>query len=575
MSGGGFDAVNENLRLQQVYTTMVNYGASAVVDRSPFGVMSRRMQQWVYQTQKPVPRLSDAVRTRIMLEGLGPTYVKLGQIVSSQSSNLPDAWRIELDRLQNDVPPVPYEAARQVVIDELGAPPEELYATFNPKPLAAASLGQVHSATLHDGRAVAVKVQRPNLDRQVRADLGVARLMGRYAERRSRTAREMGLASMLDEFGSTLIEELDYYAEAYNMERLATNMATIQGVHIPTLERNLSGQRVLTQEFVTGVKISDVEAMRAAGLDVEAVGDAALRAAMKMLIIDGYFHADPHPGNLFVSLDSGVVTFLDSGMVGELTIGQRAHLGMLLWTFVRGDIAAMGEQILALSVPFRTVDEKYFLKDFERKMSRYGRGTAPDIKLVLSTSMGVLRDNGLRLDPQLTLALKAMSQASAFFTLLSPPDRKFTTAALEVVTELAQEAITEDALVEAAKRQSMKLAGQAVKEAPDYVKGLLSWRDQLKRGKFTLFLDTSSLDQQVSSLRSIASMVVVAVLVAGGMIGSAIAATVFDSTGNDALTDAANIGFFASLAIAAVLVAIFLRRLIKEDQAERKDSYRR
>ncbi len=575
MSGGSFDAVNENLRLQQVYTTMVNYGASAVVDRSPVGGISRRMQQWVYQTQEPIPRLSDAVRTRIMLEGLGPTYVKLGQIVSSQSSNLPDDWRVELDRLQNDVPPVPYEAARQVIIDELGAPPEDLYATFNPKPLAAASLGQVHAATLHDGRAVAVKVQRPNLDRQVRADLGVARLMGRYSERRSRTAREMGLASMLDEFGTTLIEELDYYAEAYNMERLAANMASIEGVHIPTLERSLSGQRVLTQEFVTGVKISDVEAMRAAGLDLATIGDAALRAAMKMLIIDGYFHADPHPGNLFVSLDTGVVTFLDSGMVGELTLGQRAHLGMLLWTFVRGDIPAMGEQILALSVPFRPVDEKFFLKDFERKMSRYGRGTAPDIKLVLSTSMGVLRDNGLRLDPQLTLALKAMSQASAFFTLLSPQDRKFTTAALEVVTELAQEAVTEEALVEAAKRQSMKLAGQAVKEAPDYVKGLLSWRDQLKRGKFTLFLDTSSLDRQVSSLRSIASMIVVAVLVAGGMIGSAIAATVFDSTGNDTLTDAANIGFFASLAIAAVLVVIFLRRLIREDKADRKDPYHR
>ncbi len=575
MSGGSFDAVNENLRLQQVYTTMLNFGASAVVDRSPFAGFSRRMQQWVYKTPEPIPRLNDAERTRIMLEGLGPTYVKLGQIVSSQSSNLPDDWRVELDRLQNDVPPVPYAAARQVIIDELGAPPEELYATFNPKPLAAASLGQVHAATLHDGRAVAVKVQRPNLDQQVRADLGVARLMGRYTERRSRSAREMGLASMLDEFGSTLIEELDYYAEAYNMEQLAANMAPIQGVHIPTLERSLSGQRVLTQEFVSGVKISDVDAMRAAGLDLAAVGESALRAAMKMLIIDGFFHADPHPGNLFVSLDTGVVTFLDSGMVGELTLGQRAHLGMLLWTFVRGDIPAMSEQILSLSVPFRPVDEKAFLKDFERKMSRYGRGTAPDIKLVLSTSMGVLRDNGLRLDPQLTLALKAMSQASAFFTPLTPPDRTFTSAALEAVTELAMDAATEDALVEGAKRQATRIAGQAIKEAPDYVKGLLSWRDQIKRGKFTLFLDTSSLDNQVSALRSIASMVVVAVLVAGGMIGSAIAATVFDSSENSTLTNAANIGFFVSLGLAVVLVFIFLSRLIREDKASRKNPYQR
>jgi ubiquinone biosynthesis protein len=344
-------------------------------------------------------------------------------------------------------------------------------------------------------------------------------------------------------------------------------------VHIPTLERSLSGQRVLTQEFVRGVKISDVDAMRAAGLDVEAIGESALRAAMKMLIIDGFFHADPHPGNLFVDLDTGVVTFLDSGMVGELTIGQRAHLGMLLWTFVKADIPAMAEQILSLSVPFRPVDENAFRKDFERKMARYGKATAPDVKLVLSTSMGVLRDNGLRLDPQLTLALKAMTQASAFFTQLAPPDRTFASAALEAVHALAEQSITEEVILDAAKRQSTKLAGQAIKDAPDYIKGLLSWRDQIKRGKFTLYLDTSSLDNQVYSLRTMVSTVVVALLVAGGMIGSAIAATVFDKTGNPALTNAANAGFFASLAIAAVLVFIFLARMIREDKARTKDRH--
>ena len=276
MSSSGLDTVHENLRLQQVYATMVNFGAAATIERTPFGAFRRRMQRWIYKVPEPIPDLSDAQRTRIMLEGLGPTYVKLGQIVSSQASTLPDDWRIELERLQNEVPPAPYSAARQVIIDELGAPPEELFATFDKRPLAAASLGQVHRATLHDGREVAVKVQRPNLQKMVRADLGVARLMGRYAERRSRTARELGLASMLDEFSSTLIEELDYYAEAYNMDRLAKNMAPIAGVHIPTFERSLSGQRVITQEFVRGVKISDVDAMRAAGLDIGAIGDSAL-----------------------------------------------------------------------------------------------------------------------------------------------------------------------------------------------------------------------------------------------------------------------------------------------------------
>lgn len=248
----GFDTLNENRRLQQIYGSVLHFAGDWAVDRTVLGGPRRRMQRWIYQMDDTPPQLSTAERTRILLEGLGPTYVKLGQIVSSQASTLPDDWRRELDRLQSEVPPVPFEAARQVVIDELGAPPEELYADFARTPLAAASLGQVYRATLHDGRDVVVKVQRPNLDSQVRADLGIIRLMSSYAERRSSYAREIGLASMLDEFGSTLADELDHYGEAYNMSRLAANLADIPGVHIPTIERSLSTKRVLTQESSAG-----------------------------------------------------------------------------------------------------------------------------------------------------------------------------------------------------------------------------------------------------------------------------------------------------------------------------------
>jgi len=565
------DTVNENLRIQQVYSTLLNFGVSGVIDGSPLGGFRRSMQRWVYHLPEPVPRLSPAVRTRVLVESLGPTYVKFGQIVSSQANVLPDEWRTELDKLQNDVPPVPYEDIRRVIVTELGAAPEELYATFDTHPLAAASLGQVHAAVLHDGRRVAVKVQRPDLDRRVRADLGVAEVFGRYAERRSEWARQVGVRSMLQEFGSTLIDELDYYAEAYNMERLATNLAPIDGVHIPTFERSLSSKRVLTQEFITGVKISDVEAMRAAGLDVGAVGEAALRAAMKMLLVDGVFHADPHPGNLIVSLDTGIVNFLDCGMVGELTLMQRAHLVLLLWTFVKGDVPAMGQQLRSISVPFRTVDDARFLKDFERRMSRYSRGSNPDIKLVMSAAMGVLRDNGLRLDPQLTLALKAMVQASAFFTRLAPPDRPFTEAALSAVRELAEEAVSDETVINAAKKEATKLAGQALQELPDYMKGLLGWRDQVKRGKFTLFLDTSSLDKQVDTLRSIASMLLVALLVAGGMIGGALASSALRSSGATQAARVAEWVFFASVGLAVVLVLVFLAGIVRDLRGRRRD----
>ena len=423
VSGTGLQTINESLRLRHVYSTLVNFGASGVVDRTPLGGTRRALQRWIYRVPDPIPALSAPVRTRVLIEQLGPTYVKLGQIVSSQAAVLPDPWRQQLDLLQNEVPPAPYQDIRGVIVTELGAPPEDLFASFSEQPLAAASLAQVHRAVLHDGTEVAVKVQRPNLQSQVRADLGIARLYGKYAERRSKWARQVGVASMLEEFSSTLLEELDYDIEAYNMQRLANNLDGIDGVRIAKLYPELSTPRVLTQEFVKGVKISDVDAMRSAGLDVTAIGDAALHAAMKMLLIDGFFHADPHPGNLYVDLDTGDVTFLDCGMVGELSVAKRAHLVALLWAFTRDDMAGMGVQLRALSVPFREIKTDTFAQDFERKMSRYPKGAHADVQRVLSAATGVLRDNGLRLDPQLTLALKAMAQASAFFGPLAPAGR--------------------------------------------------------------------------------------------------------------------------------------------------------
>ncbi|HEX6888720.1 MAG TPA: AarF/ABC1/UbiB kinase family protein [Candidatus Nanopelagicales bacterium] len=563
-----FDGISENLRLLQTYSALVQHGAESLVDGSVVGAPRRRMQQWVHRLPEPIPELSQATRTRILLEGLGPTYVKLGQIVSSQVSVLPDDWKVELDRLQNEVPTFPYEVARDIITAELGAPPEELFADFSHTPLAAASLAQVHRARRLDGREVVVKIQRPDIDRMVHADLGIARTLGRAAEARSSTAREIGLRGLLDEFSGNLVEELDYYAEAYNMTRLAANMAELPGVHVPELHRDLSSRRVLTQEFIAGVKISNVTAIDAAGLDRAAIGENALRAAIKMLLIDGFFHADPHPGNLIVDLDTGVVTFLDSGMVGELSIGQRINMIALLWTVVQGDMTAMGQQLRALSEPFRPVDDAAFVRAFERKMARYGKGSGADFKDVLAAGMAVLRDNGLRLDPALTLAMKAMTQASAFFAPLAPADRTFTDAALEAALEVAQSPSTEVMVKELVRKEAVKRAGQAAHAAPEYLKSLVSWNNQFKKGKLTVSVDTSSLDSQMAALRGIAVMFTVAMLIAGGIIGSAIAASALRGT-DSVLARYATWAFFGSLALGFVLLVIYTVQLFRGDRRGR------
>jgi ubiquinone biosynthesis protein len=287
-----------------------------------------------------------------------------------------------------------------------------------------------------------------------------------------------------------------------------------------------------------------------------------LRAAIKMLLVDGFFHADPHPGNLIVSLDTGVVTFLDCGMVGELSVAQRVNMIVLLWTVVQGDMTAMGQQLRSLSQPFRPVDDAAFIRAFERKMARYGKGSGADFKDILNAGMDLLRDNGLRLDPSLTLAMKALTQASSWFVPLAPPDRTFTAAAVEIVLEQAQAPSTEVMVKQMLRKEATKVAGQAAHAAPEYLKSLVSWNNQLKKGKLTVSVDTSSLDKQMDEARSIVSMMMIALLVAGGIIGSAIAASALQGSGSK-IEQYATLAFFGSLALGAVLVVIYTIRLFR------------
>jgi ubiquinone biosynthesis protein len=296
MRRSSLDKLREDLRLQQVYNTLLRYGYDTVLERNAyFGGFRHAMQSWVWRMPKGWEEPPPAVKLRLMLEELGPTYVKIGQIVSSQASMLPLDVATELSRLQDAVPPFPSDQVRERLIEELGGPPEELFASFEPEPFAAASTAQVHRATLHDGTLVAVKVQRPDIQIKVRADLGILQNAARVASARSESVRALDISGMLEQFSSGVLEELDYRGEAYNAITLAENMQGLPGIHVPHIYADLSTSKVITQEFVVGVKVSDVAAIEAAGLDRDLIARNALRALIKQLPIDGFFHADRIP----------------------------------------------------------------------------------------------------------------------------------------------------------------------------------------------------------------------------------------------------------------------------------------
>ncbi len=525
MRRSSLDKFREDLRLQQVYNTLLRYGYDAVLNRSPLvGNFRHAMQSWTWRLPKGWEEPGTAVKLRLMLEELGPTYVKIGQIVSSQASVLPVDWATELARLQDAVPPFPAEQVRERIIEELGAPPEELYASFEPEAFAAASTAQVHRAFLHDGTKVAVKVQRPHISSVVRADLGILENAARVVSSRSESVRAMDLVGMLEQFSSGVLEELDYRGEAYNALRLTENMANLPGVHVPAVYPDLSTSKVITQEFIHGVKVSDVEAIESAGLDRDEIARNALRALVKQLPVDGFFHADPHPGNLLVDLDTGVLTFIDLGMMGELEVQQRLRLAQLMIVAQQGSVDGMAGALRGMSVPFRgDVDEKAFRRDFARRVGRYmGHGRVVSFGQVASEGFELLRIHGLRLDADMTLAVKALVQTESVARALSTGSGLIAEG-VPMLMDQVREAVTGEKIIEVAKKQLIGVAGQVAERIPTLTEATAKWLDQYQKGRFEVTVDTSQVSKEVQKLTRLGREIVIAVMLVGMLVGSAIA----------------------------------------------------
>jgi ubiquinone biosynthesis protein len=564
--------IEERLRLLQIYELFLRYVSDAAFDRGAAGDLRRALQGWFYRVH--VEPLTAPERTRLMLQELGPTYVKLGQIISSRASTLPADWEAALARLQSDVRPFPTDQARAIVTAELGAPPEDLYESFDPEPLAAASLGQVHRATLAGGQPVVVKVQRPDIDSRVRADVVILAKAARLAERRSASVRELGAHGIIQEFGGTLLLELDYRLEAYNARRLARILEPLPGVAVPEVVRELSRERVLTAEFVTGVQANDRDAIIAAGLDPVQIADNAVRAAVKMVLVDGFFHADPHPGNVLVNVETGVLTFIDTGMVGELGLRERLNLVSLLYTSTRNDPLALAQSLRAISTPFREADPKAFDADFVRRIGPrmdVADGETRDLGGIISISLDLLRDAGYHPDPQLSLAMKALTQASEFMKVLCPPGhaQDFSQRAVEMTRELSAQSMTEERVKAFAMKQAGHAARDLAQQLPSLQEAANMWLRQYRRGRFELKVDLSDLDAQMEDLRAVARNTTLALIVVGVLVASAIAANAPDSVDFGSLREVALVGYAIALGFATVLAVMLVWRVWRRGRETR------
>ncbi len=573
LSSGRRNAIAENLRVAQITDIVGRYTKDIVVEMTPLARFRVFMQDLIFRDVDPMQDLTLPEKVRYMLQELGPTFVKFGQIVSSRAQQLPPEWLRELERLQSNVPPFPYEIAREIIIEELKDTPENLFATFEPEPFAAASTAQVHRATLYDGTAVVVKVQRPNIDVTVKADLNVIRDFARRIQKRQEWAQAMDLRSLVDEFADNILYELDYRNEAANIRLLSHNMAQFESVRLPKTYSHLCTSKVMTMDFLAGVKMSAVDRIVEAGINPKELAEQFVQAMTKQALFDGFFHADPHPGNVLVNLETGQIGFLDMGLMGELDRGQRMALADLLVSMVEQDGYSLGKAALRLSLPLpgKQVDEREFLAMMERFGQRFlsvQDGQMPDMSYTYTALQEVIRRAGLRLDPNFTLAFKTLMQADEIIRRLDP-DINLSQMAVQSSLSLAREQINAEALAQTVRTQISRSTREIIYRVPTLVEATTKWLDQYEKGRLSVHIDVSDLSKEVTkldkALNKSLDRLMVGLILTGWLVGSALASTMDVSLGRFPISELAFYMFLAGTVVSAFVVGQSLIRLNRDE----------
>ncbi len=398
-------------RYRQIVGTLVKYGFEGLID-------ALRIEQYVEAgleiiSRKPrvkVERLSRAERVRMAVEELGPTFVKLGQILSTRPDLVPVDFVHELEKLQDDVAPFGFQDVKMIVEKELAQTLEGVFRSFEEAPLAAASIGQVHRAQLKDGQDVVVKVQRPGIRKIIEVDLEIMLHLASIMERHLEDGEIHRPTSIVAEFTRSIEKEIDYTVEASYMEHFARQFQGDMSIHVPMVFRKASTQRVLTTEYVDGIKASRIDSLNEAGLDRKLITARGADLILKQVFEHGFFHADPHPGNIFV-LPDNVVCYLDYGMMGSIDRQTRENCAELLYALAGGDEAKAVDALLKLAEYDEQPSRSMLKRDMADFMAKHLHKALKEIEMgkLLQGILDLLSRHRLRIPHDLILMLKALT----------------------------------------------------------------------------------------------------------------------------------------------------------------------
>lgn len=524
-------------RLQEIASVLIRYGWGDIVRALGIASLLERAGRLLHwRTTNEITALDLPVRIRLALTELGPTFVKLGQVLATRVDVFPPDWIAEFEQLHNRVPAVPFEQIRPHLEKALGQPIDAVFERFDTTAYAAASIAQVHRAVLKDGSRVVVKVRRPDIVPKIEADLRILAHLARLLEMELPEARRYQPTQIVQQLTRSLRRELDMVKEARNIERFAQNFADDPTVHIPRVYWEYCSETVNVQEELQGVPGTDLEAVRAAGLDLDVLAARGSDAVLKMILIHGYFHADPHPGNV-IYLPGNVIGMVDFGMVGRLTARRREQIIDFLNALVLKDEESMLNVLLTWAGDAE-VDEERLAHDLSELVFSYDNLPLKDVQIgpLLADVTALMRDNHLTLPSDLTLLFKALITLEGLGRQLTP-DFYMLEHLEPFVRQLYASRYTPAAMAQRVRH--------GVKEMLEVVLGLprdLAHLFRLaRRGNLKVDLDLKRLDHFGHQLNHAANRLTMGVLTASLIIGSSIIMTIPDAP--TSLTLLGTVGF--------------------------------
>ena len=509
-------------RLHEIASVMIRYGWGDLVRVLGIsGALERAGRVLHWQSTNEISQLEAPVRIRRALEELGPTFVKLGQLLATRVDMFPPNWIAEFEKLHSHVPAVPYEVLHPYLVEALKGDPSDVFAEFDPVPLAAASIAQVYRAMLKDGTRVVVKMRRPGIEDVIRADLRILEHAAKLLESEMPDTRRYDPVQIVSQFRRSLNRELDLAKEARNIDQFARHFADDPMVEIPRVYWEFTNDRVNVQEEIVGMAGVSPEKLRASGLDPKLLATRGADTVLRMVLEHGYFHADPHPGNVLF-LPGSRIGMIDFGMVGMLTHSRRNQIVDLLHALTLKDEQALLQVLVDWSGD-SVIDEDRLAYDVTELLQSYDDLQLKDVKVggLLNDITALMRDNNLLLPADLILLFKTLITLEGLGQQLDP-EFHMIDHVTPFVERVIQQRYTPRALFSRG-RKSVREALEVVADLPRDLRHLL--RD-VRRGRIKIDLDLKRLEQFGHQLDSASNRLTMGILTASLVVGSSIIMTV-------------------------------------------------